>query len=410
MAAPKKPNKEPLIHITKRKVLPWYRIWAVRAIAIIAALIVCGILTTIMTGLDPISVYATMIKGSFGTTRKIWVLLQELAMLLIVALALAPAYRMKFWNLGGEGQILAGGLATAACMIVLGGKIPNPVLIVIMIVAAMAAGAFWAFIPAFFKAKFNTNETLFTLMMNYVALQIVAYFIIIWEVPKGSGSIGIINQSSQNGWFPQLGNKYLLNILIVAVVTVVMFVYMKYSKHGYEISVVGESHNTARYVGIKVDRVIIRTLLLSGAICGLAGLLLVGSINHTITTSITGGRGFTAVMVAWLAKFDPFGMAASSFLLVFLGRGASEITTIYGLNQSFGDILTGIILFFIIGSNFFISYQIHFRKNAKLSETASAIPEMIPEVEGTEGPAVPAADESTEAAAEPEAPAAGKEA
>ena len=144
-----------------------------------------------------------------------------------------------------------------------------------------------------------------------------------------------------------------------------MYVYLNYSKHGYEIAVVGESERTARYVGIKVEKVIIRTMLLSGAVCGIAGLLLVGGTDHTITTTIADGRGFTAVMVSWLAKFNPIFMIFTSFLLVFLDRGASEISTVFGLNQSFADILTGIILFFIIGCEFFISYKISFRKSAR---------------------------------------------
>jgi len=353
-----------MFHLSKRKALPWYQAWAIRLAAIVIALVVCAVVTTVVTGLNPLKVYATMWQGAFGTSRKTWVLLQELAMLLGVALALTPAFRMKFWNLGGEGQILMGGLAAAACMIVLGDKIPNGFLIILMIVLAIALGAIWAVIPAFFKARWNTNETLFTLMMNYVATQIVAYYVIVWEVPKGSGKIGIINQSTQIGWLPQIGPyKYLLNILVIAVLTIVMHVYMKYSKHGYEISVVGESQNTARYVGIKVEKVIVRTLLLSGAICGLIGVLLVGGTDHTITTTIAGGRGFTAVMVAWLAKFQPVAMVAASLLLVFLERGAQEISTAFQLNHAFGDILTGIILFFIIGSEFFISYQLKFRRN-----------------------------------------------
>ena len=203
-------------------------------------------------------------------------------------------------------------------------------------------------------------------MMNYVATQLVAYFVILWEVPKGAGKIGIINQNTQIGWLPQIGSsKYLLNILVVAVITGLMFVYLRYSKHGYEISVVGESERTARYIGIKVEKVIIRTMLLSGAICGVAGLLLVGGTDHTITTSIAGGRGFTAVMVSWLAKFNPLMMILTSFLLVLLERGAGEISTNFGLNRSFSDILTGIILFFIIGSEFFIQYKVNFRKTAK---------------------------------------------
>ena len=234
-----------------------------------------------------------------------------------------------------------------------------------MIITSLLAGAIWAGIPAFFKAKFNTNETLFTLMMNYVATQLVAYYCVVWESPKGSGTIGIINPNTQIGWLPQFpSQKYLLNVLVVAVVCVLVYIYLNYSKHGYEIAVVGESERTARYVGIKVEKVIIRTMLLSGAICGLAGLLLVGSTNHTLTTTIVDGRGFTAVMVSWLAKFNPIWMILTSFLLVFLGRGAGEIATKFGLNRSFGDILTGIILFCIIGSEFFINYEIKLTRGA----------------------------------------------
>ena len=355
----------PLFHVSKRAALPWYKSWGIRGAALLLALVLCGVITTLVTGQDPIAVYGAIIKGSFGTPRKFWVLLQNISMLLCVSLAVTPAFRMRCWNLGGEGQALIGGLAAAACMILLPGKLPNWAVILCMIVTSILAGALWAGIPALFKARWNTNETLFTLMMNYVAIQLVAYYCVVWESPKGSGNIGIINPNTHIGWFPQIGSyKYLLNVLIVAAVCVGMYIYLKYSKHGYEISVVGESERTARYVGIKVERVIIRTMLLSGAICGLAGLLLVGSTNHTLTTSIVDGRGFTAVMVSWLAKFNPIWMILTSFLLVFLGRGAGEIATNFGLNQSFGDILTGIILFCIIGSEFFINYQINFRKAA----------------------------------------------
>ena len=235
-----------------------------------------------------------------------------------------------------------------------------------MIVAAIAAGALWGFLPAFFKARWNTNETLFTLMMNYIATQLAAYYIIVWEVPKGAGKIGIINQNTNAGWLPQIaGKQYLLTILVVAVLTVLTYIYLKYSKHGYEIAVVGESQRTASYAGIKVERVIIRTMVLSGAMCGLMGLLLTAGTDHTLTTTIVGGRGFTAVMVSWMAKFNPIMMIFTSLLLVVLSRGASEISSVFGLNHSFADILTGIILFFIIGSEFFINYKVSLRKAGK---------------------------------------------
>ena len=356
-------NKEPFFHIVKRDALPWYQSVGIRIVAIILALVLCAIVTTITTGINPIQVYQSIFAGAFGTVRKTWITLQNLSILLLIALALTPAFKMKFWNIGGEGQVLIGGLAAAACMICLADKLPNVLVMVCMVIASIAAGAFWGFIPAFFKAKWNTNETLSTLMMNYIATQLVAFFTIVWEVPKGSGKIGIINQNSNIGWLPQLfGSKYLLAIVVAVVITIFMYIYLNFSKQGYEISVVGESENTAKYVGIKVEKVIIRTMLLSGAICGLVGLLLVGGINHTITTTIAGGQGFTAVMVSWMSKFNPLTMVFSSFLIIFMDRGASEISTNFGLNHSYADILTGIILFFIIGCEFFISYRLQFRK------------------------------------------------
>ena len=359
-------KKEPFFHIVKRDALPWYQSVGIRAVAIVLALVLCGVLTTITTGIDPIEVYKSIFAGAFGTERKTWITLQNIAILLLIALALTPAFKMKFWNIGGEGQVLIGGLAAGACMICLGDRLPNGALILVMVLASIAAGAFWGFVPAFFKAKWNTNETLSTLMMNYIATQLVAFYTIVWEVPKGSGKIGIINQNSNAGWLPQIfGSKYLLSIVVAVAVTLLMYIYLNYSKHGYEISVVGESENTAKYVGIKVEKVIVRTMLLSGAVCGLTGLLLVGGINHTITTTLAGGQGFTAVLVSWMAKFNPLTMVLSSFLIIFMDRGAGEISTAFGLNHSYADILTGIILFFLIGCEFFITYKLQFRKKAE---------------------------------------------
>ena len=359
-------KKQALFHIAKRDALPWYKSFAIRGCAIVLALIVCAVVTMLMTGENPVSIYATIFKGAFGSARKTWVTFQNLAVLLGISLAVTPAFKMRFWNIGAEGQVLIGCLATAACMICLGDKLPNAVLILVSLIAALAAGGLWGFLPAFFKAKWNTNETLFTLMMNYIATQLAAFFIIVWEVPKGAGKIGIINQNTEAGWLPVVGGqKYLLVILVVAILTVFMYIYLNYSKHGYEIAVVGESQRTASYAGIKVERVIIRTMVLSGAVCGLMGLLLTAGTDHTLTTTIVGGRGFTAVMVSWMAKFNPIIMVFTSLLLVVLGRGASEISSTFGLNQSFSDILTGIILFFIIGSEFFITYQVSLRKGGK---------------------------------------------
>lgn len=228
-----------------------------------------------------------------------------------------------------------------------------------MTVASILAGAVWGGIPAIFKAQWNTNETLFTLMMNYVAIQLVSFFINIW-VKSGSGVLKPMHEFG----FPTLGNKWLLNILVVALITVLIYVYLRYTKQGYEISVVGESENTARYVGINVKKVIIRTMLLSGALCGVAGLIIAGGMNHTISVGSAGGRGFTAIMVTWLAKFNPLFMVLTSILIVFLEAGSMQIKTDFRL-ANISEITTAIILFFIIGCEFFINYRIIFRRSEK---------------------------------------------
>lgn len=361
-----KSANEPLFHIAKRDSLPQWVAWLIRIGSVLAALIVCALVTVVLTGENPIEVYATMIDGAVGSNRRLWGLFQNVAMLLCISLAVTPAFKMRFWNIGAEGQALIGGLATAACMILFGDKLPQNLLLLLMLVTSVASGAIWGFIPAFFKAKWNTNETLFTLMMNYIAIQLVSFFTYRYSVPKGSGQLGIINRMTEAGWLPKIGGQnYLLNIIIVACVTVFMYIFLKYSKHGYEISVVGESENTARYIGINVKKIIIRTMLLSGAICGLTGFLLVSGTDHTLTRDTIEGRGFTAIMVSWLGKFNPLQMILTSFLIVFLQKGAIQISTNFGLDDSFSDIITGIIIFFIIGSEFFINYTVKFRESKK---------------------------------------------
>lgn len=354
-------TRNPLFHISKRAPLPWYWGLIIRAIAITVALIISAVVITFLTQKNPLQVYASMISGAFGTTTRIWSLLQDIAILLCISLAVTPAFKMKFWNCGAEGQTLIGGLATIIVMMFLGNKMSTPALIIVMIIASMVAGMIWALLPGIAKALWNTNETLFTLMMNYVAIQFVAFFLKKF-VKSGSGVLSPIYEFG----IPVTGdNRYLLNVIIVAVLTIVVYIYLKYSKHGYEITVVGESENTAKYVGINVKKVIMRTLVVSGAICGIAGLLLVGITNRTISTTTVGGRGFTAIMVSWLAKFNPFIMIATTFLIVFLDLGANQVSTDFGISKSISDIITGIILFFIIGCEFFLQYKIMFTNHRK---------------------------------------------
>ena len=357
-----KQHKEPLLRIAKRDTISHPKAWAIRIVAVLLSLVVSGLFIFAVTKLNPVQVYEAIFDGAFGTSRRSWVTVRDSMMLLCIGVGLAPAFKMKFWNIGAEGQILVGGILTAGLMIHLGYTFSTPILLCIMALASIAAGALWGLIPAIFKARWGTNETLFTLMMNYVAIQITSYCVAMWENPVGSNTVGVINQMTGYGWFPAvLGQSYGLNVILVLALTVGMYIYLKHSKQGYEIAVVGDSENTARYAGINVRKVTIRTMAISGAICGLAGFIEVAGVSHTISTATAGGRGFTAIIVAWLAKFNTFVMILISFLLVFLQKGAVQIASQFNLNDYASNIITGIILFFILGSEFFINYRVILR-------------------------------------------------
>ncbi len=360
-----KKHHEPLIHIVKRDDLPNWQAWLIRLAAIVVGVLLIGVVSALLTKSDFFAIYDTMFRGVFGRifegkTNMLWKFGQDTAILLCLGLAVAPAFKMKFWNCGAEGQALIGGLAAMFCMIQFGGKIPEMLLIPIVIASSILAGAIWGMIPAFFKARWNTNETLFTLMINYVATQLIAYYVYI----VGGGS-NVINPVS-TGALPVIGDmQYLLNILIVGAITVAMYFYLKYSKQGYEIAVVGESQNTARYIGINVKKVVLRTMMLSGAVCGVTGMLLVSGTDHSINTGTIGGQGFTAIMVAWLGKFNPFIMTLMSALIVFLKTGSAKVADQNFLNSSFSDISAGLVILLLVGCEFFIQYSVRFRRAKK---------------------------------------------
>lgn len=354
--------REPLFHIAKRAELEWWKAWLIRGAAILIVSILCIGFTCVFTKLSPFKALKYLFTGNFGGGMFIDTI-YNIAILLLISLAVAPAFKMKFWNIGADGQVLVGCLACAICSQYMGGKVPEILLMIFMFLASVLASVVWAVIPAFFKAKFNTNETLFTLMMNYIATNLVMFFLESWMKKGSTGS----KWEFRNGLLPELGNAYVLPIIVISIVTVLMYFYLKYTKQGYEIAVVGESVNTARYSGMNVKKVIIRTLIVSGIVCGIAGFILV-NVEGKLDKTMVGGMGFTAIIVAWLARFNPIYMIMTSFLIIFSGQGMSEIMSKAGVtsgSQAFPDIITGLIFFFIIGCEFFIQYRLIICKHKK---------------------------------------------
>ena len=354
----KKQKRQPIFRIVKRNASSICYNTFIRLCAIGFALLVILLFLNGVTGYSFNRIGELLFKGAFSTEFSVNSWLNSTVMLLIISVALAPAFKMKFWNIGAQGQVLMGALLASVVMWYFAEKITYSGSVFLMLLLGFLAGGIWALIPAFCKAKFGTNETLFTLMMNYIAIQLVACTVRIWQGDKTS--LGFFNPSSEAGWLaPLFGNPYGAIILIAAIVVVFMAIYLNRTKHGFEISVVGDSPNTAKYAGMNTAKIVMRTVFLSGAICGLVGMLYVSGVNHTLSSNTGGSYGFTAIIVAWTAKFNPVVMVIVSMAIALFERGAVSINgSTTTLNNYTSYILIGILLFFLIGCEFFVNYKI----------------------------------------------------
>lgn len=361
-----KKNNEPLIRLSKREDVSSREMWMIRIGSLVFALFF-GALILAAAGSNPFSAYGEMIKGALGKKSGLRQVLKSATPLLGTALALAPCFKMKYWNIGAEGQITMGAVGASYFAIHFAKSLPSAAMLPIMALASLIFGALWSVIPALFKSKWGTNETLFTLMMNYIAIGIVGWLQGgPWEGKPGSQ---IIPNFAKSAVLPKLFGVH-IGWVIILVLTVFMYIYLNKTKHGYEIAVLGDSENTAKYAGMNVRLVTVRTAALSGAICGLVGFMTASGANQTLYAEIAGGVGFTAITVAWLSQLNPFAMIAISGLLAVLSKGASSLQSAMGVPASVSDIITGIILLCMLGGEFFINYKMYFRGSEKSKEAA----------------------------------------
>ena len=350
-------KKTPLIRLAKRDGLEGWKVWCIRACSILLALAL-GALAVAVTGANPLQAYGTIVTGALGKPSAIRQTVKIAVPLLGCALAIAPCFKMRFWNIGAECQITAGAIAASYFALFWAGRLPAPALLVVMGIAGAIAGGIWALIPAFFKARWNTNETLFTLMMNYIIIGVVRWLQGgPWEGRPGSQ---IIPQFDAAACLPRVLGVH-CGWIIVLLLVVFMHVYMRYTKHGYEIAVIGDSMNTARYAGMNVGHIMMRTMFLSGAISGLVGYIVASGANNTLYDGVAGGVGFTSITVAWLSQLNAFAMVGISLLLAVLSKGAETLQTRMSVPASISDIITGILLFCMLGCEFFINYRLIFR-------------------------------------------------
>ena len=359
-------KKMPLIRLAKRDSMDPRKVWAIRLGSILIALLL-GSLVILITGNNPFTAYGTMISGALGKKTAIRQTVKIAVPLLGCALAIAPCFRMRFWNIGAEGQITAGAIAATYFALYWVDKLPPVLLLIVMALAAALAGGIWGLIPAFFKAKWNTNETLFTLMMNYIIIGVVSWLQGgPWEGRPGSQ---IIPQFDRAACLPKVFGVH-CGWIIVLVLVVFIFIYMRYTKHGYEIAVIGDSINTARYAGMNVGRIMMRTMLLSGAISGIVGFIVISGANGTLYNGVADGVGFTSITVAWLSQLNAFAMIVISMMLAVLSKGAETLQTQLSVPASISDIITGLLLFCMLGCEFFINYRLIFRSKHQETEAA----------------------------------------
>lgn len=342
------------LRIVKRAELGLARARLLKLLSVLAALAVGG-LFVLLLGFNPFEIYATILNGAFRSAEAVRSTVKLVIPLLISALGISLAFKMRFWNIGAEGQIIMGGIF-ASYFALFHADWPRPLLMLVMFAASLLGGALWGLIPAFFKARFGTNETLFTLMLNYIALYIIVFLRDgPWADPESGGFPKIARFDKNAELYKLFGVQ--IGWVIGLVLVVMVWVYLKYTKHGYEISVVGDSPATARYAGMPVRKIILRTMAISGAICGIAGMTQSTGSNMTLAISVAGGVGFTAIIVAWLAGLNPFGILITSILFSVLEKGCSVMQSSYGLSSDTADVLQGIILFCVLGGEFFIRYR-----------------------------------------------------
>lgn len=365
-AAKKKKTHEPPIHISKRDALTRKQSFLFYMLAIFVSLCLGGILVAAL-GVNPFMYYKTMVVGCFQNSIYLQGFIRIVIPLAITSLGIAFAFKMRFWNIGANGQFIMGAIGAATVGLALGETLPAIVVLPLAFLAGAVTGGLFGLIPAVLKVKFNTNETLLTLMLNYVAFYILTYLKNTMYYRRLSATGAVLRPDFKTlpdgAWLPQIklfGVQLDISIFIVLILVVLVWIYFTKSKQGYEIGVVGDSKNTARYAGMNVNKVVLRTMFLSAAVVGVAGMLQVtgSATGHMLSDGITADVGFTGIIVAWLAKLNAFGVLVVALLLGILQKGAAVAESTYSISSSASDILEGVILFTILAADFFIRYKI----------------------------------------------------
>lgn len=367
--------KKPFIHISRRSDVSKKTTIIVKVVTILSALLMCGLVSTIVAPGSFLDFYIYIYEGTLFSFNTLLATIWNAGLLLLIAAAITPAFKMKFWNIGAEGQFIMGALMSTTIVFAVG-DLTNWLTVLLALIFGTLGGGIYALLVGLLKVKLNTNETLLTLMFNYIALYLLAFLKKTdYYRQLGVGAFIDFRALPKNSWIATLGSGIFtidISIFFAIGLVIFMFFYINYTKQGYEINVIGDSLNTAKYAGMNVKWIVLRTVFMSGALVGLAGALQVTGTasNHMLSTGITGGVGWTGIIIAWLARLNPIGILIASLLMGLLENGSSVAESSMGISSSSAAVIQGLILFTVLAMDFFIRYKVIFRKKVKIIKEA----------------------------------------
>lgn len=321
--------------------------------------LVLGAIVLAASRSNPIQAYSAMIDGAFGNARRFQYTIVESLPLLMCGLGVGIAFRLKFWNIGAEGQYVWGAIGITWVM-QFWKFLPIPMLLPIGLLVGMILGALWAGIPGFLKAQWSVDETLTTLMLNYVAIGLAEYlYINAWKAPLGNMGTP---EFPREAWLPQVWGKIHSGIYIALALVVILWFLLYKTRWGFELNMIGKNPRAARYQGVSIKKNIVLAMLLSGAICGLAGSVNTAAIAHRLTKGVDGGYGFTGIIIAWMAGLNPFASILVAIVMASLTTGADALQIAMKLPESMGEVLQGLVLIPLLAGSIFVEHRLVVKK------------------------------------------------
>ena len=352
------------IFFEKRKSLSRKATILVPIVSFLVALLL-GAILLLLTGVNPIVTYQAMVRGAFGSSYALSETLVVAIPLMLTSLGVAIAFRMRFWNIGAEGQLVFGGIAAAGVALHFADFIPGGLLLPAILLAGMVAGALWAGIPAALKAYLGVDETLTTLMLNYVAILFASYLYYgAWRDPMGMGFPGTA-RFVEDAWLPRFFGRAHYGLIFAVIGAIILWFIFNRTRWGFELKIIGENKTAAKYLGIKIAGNIVLALLLSGALSGLAGATQVAGIFRRLQTGLAAGYGYTAIIIAWLSQLNPIAVLFVSVLMGALFVGGDQVQMMMGLPSAVGFVLQGLILFPMLAGMLFTEYRLRIVRTEK---------------------------------------------